>query len=146
MIDIEFCTDCEDRENIKELIELAARATMEHEGISAGVNITIVDEEEIRRINNDFRQIDRVTDVLSFPAWDGSDYDLSDNFLGDIAICLVRAGEQAVEYGHTLRREIAFLTVHGMLHIIGYDHVDSEDEKVMFALQDEILQKIDITR
>ena len=119
---------------------------MEREGIRASVCITIVSEDEIQRINREFRDIDKVTDVLSFPAWDGGEYDLTDGFLGDIAICEKRAREQAAEYGHSLERELAFLTVHGMLHLLGYDHMQPEDEKVMFPMQDSILRELGIER
>lgn len=146
MIDISFEIEAEGKDEICGVIQGAALAVMEHEGFNASVNITVVSEEDIRRINRDFRNIDRVTDVLSFPARDGSLYDLSDGFLGDIAICLRRAEEQAEEYGHSLRREIAFLTVHGMLHIFGYDHMTPEDEQVMMPLQSKILEEMGIAR
>ena len=146
MIDIEFCIDCEQKEQAQELIRTTAEYVLKCEDVSASVNITVVSEDEIQRINREFRDVDKVTDVLSFPAWDGSEYDLTDGFLGDIAICLQRAKEQADEYGHSLKRELAFLTVHGMLHIIGYDHIEPEDEKVMFARQDEILSELGIER
>ena len=143
MTDVSFCVECENETELSELIRTCAEAVMRHEDFFGGVNITIVSEDEIRRINRDFRGIDRVTDVLSFPAWDGND-EVADGFLGDIAICLKRAKEQATEYGHSLRREIGFLTVHGMLHILGYDHMTPEDERVMFPLQEEVLEGLGI--
>ena len=146
MIDISFEIEAEGKDEFCRIIQGAALAVMEHEGCNKSVNITVVSEDDIRRINRDFRNIDRVTDVLSFPAWDGSLYDISDGFLGDIAICLRRAEEQAQEYGHSLRREIAFLTVHGMLHIFGYDHMTPEDEQVMMPLQNKILEEMGIAR
>lgn len=119
--------------------------------------MTICDDEEIHRINKEQRDIDKPTDVLSFPMlfFDengdiiDSDYDMDGDFviLGDIVISAERAMEQAEEYGHSFKREMAFLTVHSMLHLLGYDHVTSEeDEKVMFQRQEEILSKIGITR
>lgn len=146
MIDIEFCVKCEEEPGYTELIRTVAEYVENVEKVNASVNITVVSEDEIQRINREFRDTDRVTDVLSFPAWDGSEYDLTDGFLGDIAICLKRAEDQAAEYGHSLKRELAFLTVHGMLHIIGYDHIDPQDEKIMFARQDEILTQLGIER
>ena len=143
MTDVSFCVECENETELSELIRTCAEAVMQHEDFFGGVNITIVSEDEIQRINRDFRGIDRVTDVLSFPAWDGND-EVADGFLGDIAICLKRAKEQATEYGHSLRREIAFLTVHGMLHILGYDHMTPEDERAMFPLQEEVLEGLGI--
>mgnify|MGYP004504643039 CR=1 FL=1 len=116
-----------------------------------------MDNEEIQRINKEFRNKDAVTDVLSFPMLefdeDGNaedcdfDFDGEEAVLGDIVISAERAAEQAKSYGHSFKREIAFLTVHSMLHLLGYDHVTSEeDEKVMFTKQDEILKQLGITR
>lgn len=144
MIDIAINTAAP--EGTKEIIQRAAYAAMEHENVCASVNIELVDEPEIQRINRTFRNIDRVTDVLSFPAWDGSEFDLTDGFLGDIAICYPKAVAQAQEYGHSVEREVAFLTVHGMLHIMGYDHMEAEDERIMLSLQKKILDKIGVKR
>lgn len=146
MIDISFAVDLKDGCDAEEIIRRAAEFAMRKLKKQASVNITVVSAEEIRRLNREFRDIDRVTDVLSFPAWDGSMYDITDGFLGDIAICLERACEQAVEYGHSVERELAFLTVHGMLHIMGYDHIKPEDEKIMFPLQEKILDEMGIKR
>lgn len=146
MVDIEFCVDCTEKEQTENVIRRAAEYIMQREGVRASVCITIVSEDEIRRINREFREIDKVTDVLSFPAWDGGEYDLTDGFLGDIAICEKRAREQAEEYGHSTIREFAFLTVHGMLHLLGYDHMQPDDEKVMFPMQDAILHELGIER
>ena len=84
-----------------------------------------------------------MTDVLTFPAWEGDAILCPpDGYLGDIAICFERAKEQAEEYGHSLERELAFLSVHGALHLLGYDHMQPEDEKKMFSKQDEILNEL----
>lgn len=116
------------------------------------ISVTFVDDEQIREINNDYRGIDNATDVLSFPLT-GDDgeftYDRGNKItlLGDIVISLERAANQADEYGHSFRRELAFLTVHSMLHLLGYDHVTSEeDEKIMFAKQEMILDAMGIVR
>ena len=146
MIDIEFCVDCTEKEGKENIIRKAAEYVLSRENVRASVCITVVDEAEIQRINHEFRNIDRVTDVLSFPAWDGGEYDLTDGFLGDIAICEKRAREQAKEYGHSLERELAFLTVHGMLHLLGYDHMQPDEEKVMFGLQETILSEMGVFR
>lgn len=147
------------QDEIKETIELCIEKSLEYEGcdFDAQVSVTICDDEEIHRINKEQRDIDKPTDVLSFPMlfFDengdiiDSDYDMDGDFviLGDIVISAERAMEQAEEYGHSFKREMAFLTVHSMLHLLGYDHVTSEeDEKVMFQRQEEILSKIGITR
>ena len=110
-------------------------------------SIIFVDSLEIRRINKEYRNKDSVTDVISF-AYNDNDVDniYAENEIGDIFICLERAKEQALEYGHSLEREVGFLAVHGYLHLKGYDHMTLEDEKVMFKLQEEILEKAGLKR
>ena len=108
-------------------------------------NIIFVSKEEIQKINREYRKIDKVTDVISFALCDDKDIIQTDE-LGDIFICVDRAIEQADEYGHSVTREMAFLAVHGYLHLCGYDHMTREDEKIMFEKQDEILNKAGITR
>ena len=108
-------------------------------------NIIFVSKEEIQKINREYRKIDKVTDVISFALCDDKDIIQTDE-LGDIFICVDRAIEQANEYGHSVTREMAFLAVHGYLHLCGYDHMTPEDEKIMFEKQDEILNKAGITR
>lgn len=146
-------------EEIEATIKEVVIATLEYEScdFDAEVSVTIVDNEAIREINREQRDIDKATDVLSFPMlyFDengdiiDSDYDLDGDsvLLGDIVISAERAMEQASEFGHSFRREIAFLTVHSMLHLLGYDHVDDiEGERIMFSKQDKILDKLGITR
>ena len=108
-------------------------------------NIIFVDDEEIQRINRDYRKIDRVTDVISFALCDDPDNEM-ENQLGDIFIDLDQAFRQAEDYGHSITREVAFLAVHGYLHLCGYDHMTEEDEKIMFAKQEEILKAAKIER
>lgn len=116
------------------------------------ISVSIVDNEEIHQINKQFRGIDRPTDVLSFPQLtfeEGERMERNEDgevVLGDIIISLERAREQAEEYGHSLKREIAFLTAHSMLHLLGYDHMTPEEEKEMFAKQKEILELAGIPR
>ena len=129
----------------------AVLATLEFEdfGRRAEVSVTFTDNEKIHALNREYRNVDRPTDVLSFPLSDGEDYDTDGDavLLGDIVISLERAQTQAEEYGHSFEREVAFLTVHSMLHLLGYDHETSpEDERDMFARQDEILISAGITR
>ena len=109
------------------------------------VDVSLVDEEEIHRINREYRKVDRVTDVISF-AFEDDDSALGTivgdevpRMLGEIFICVPRALEQAKEIGNTPERELCFLFVHGLLHLLGYDHMKKEDEDVMFPLQDKIL-------
>ena len=121
MIDIQTELECLPTE-AGELIRRAVEATLLREGAAGDVCVLITDAEEIQRLNAAYRNMDRVTDVLTFPAWEG-DAILSppDGYLGDVAICYERAEEQAQEYGHSLERELAFLSVHGALHLLGYD-------------------------
>ena len=106
-------------------------------------DVTIVDNERIHEINRDYRHIDRSTDVISFAFLDDKNeiipQDGSPISLGEIIISYQKAEEQAKEYNHSLLREMSFLFVHGMLHLLGYDHMKKEDEIIMFKLQDEIL-------
>lgn len=109
------------------------------------MSVIFVDPEEIHQINKTYREIDRPTDVISFALRDeADDYEMmeDDNELGDIFINVQAIVDQASEYGHSMRREVCFLFTHGLLHLLGYDHMCEEDEKKMFALQDVILDDI----
>lgn len=113
------------------------------------MNIIFVDSNTIREMNRDYRGIDRVTDVISFALHDSeTDFDIpeEEEELGDIFICIDKAIEQANEYGHSVEREMGFLAVHGYLHLCGYDHMTSEEEKIMFKRQEEILEKANLRR
>lgn len=114
------------------------------------VSVQIVDDLTIQQLNWEYRQIDRPTDVLSFPQWEADEEKISipnePTPLGDIVISMTRARQQAVEWGHSLERELGFLAVHGFLHLLGYDHKTPEEEKKMFAKQEEILQRIGLQR
>lgn len=109
------------------------------------VSLIFVTPQAIHEINRDYRNIDRATDVISFALKDGEDdYEMmeGDNELGDIFINIEAIVNQANDYGHSLRREVCFLFTHGLLHLLGYDHMNEEDEKEMFHLQDVILDDI----
>lgn len=129
---------------LNDVIELL----LKHEQIkNAYFSIIFVDDKEIKRINKEYRGIDKVTDVISFALEDTSDNINNDiRILGDIYICIPRMLEQATYYGHSIKRELSFLTVHGLLHLLGYDHMKEEDEKVMFGLQELILNEAGIKR
>lgn len=132
---------------LEEAVKKAAEQALQYENFTAEceISVSIVTNEEIRQINRQFREIDRATDVLSFPQLtfaEGEKPDTNENgeiLLGDIILSLERAKEQAAEYGHSLRRETAFLTAHSMLHLLGYDHMEPEEEAEMFRRQKEIL-------
>lgn len=118
--------------------------TFEKLGLKAEyfLDVTIINNEEIHKINREYRNVDRPTDVISFAFQDEeSEKELKGGpiSLGEIIISFEKAEEQAKEYGHSLLREMSFLFVHGLLHLLGYDHMEKEDEIVMFNLQDEIL-------
>ncbi len=109
------------------------------------ISVTFLQSDAIHVINRQYRGIDRPTDVISFAVNDedeGFDLPLEEIDLGDIFINIDYAKKQAEEYGHSYKRELGFLFTHGLLHCLGYDHMVEEDEKVMFALQDEILNPI----
>ena len=125
------------------------------------MSLSIVSPQQIQELNRQFRNIDSVTDVLSFPTIENPDREVLDvsSFpqdainpkthklnIGDVIICLDRAKSQAEEYGHSLKRELCFLSLHGMLHLLGYDHIDQQDELQMNQLQQEILEHCGITR
>ena len=110
-------------------------------------NIIIVDNDYIHELNKNYRNIGRPTDVITFALEDYEDgIKLEHRMLGDIYISIDKAISQAEEYGHDLRREICFLAVHGFLHLLGYDHMEKEEEEIMFSLQEEILNEANITK
>lgn len=139
---------------LRTLVKRCCSETLFEEGYHGDfeVSVTFVDNEGIRAINKQYRGIDRETDVLSFPMTDdGEEFTVDPesgcNVLGDIVLSLEKAIEQSEEYGHSFGREVAFLTVHSMLHLLGYDHETSEeDEKIMFGKQDIILDAMGLER
>ncbi len=137
-------------EDIKELseVEKVVLFALNYQKITNAVfNIIIVDKNTIQKLNREYRNKDSVTDVISFALEDDNTFIKTDlRVLGDIYICLDRAKEQASEYGHSLLRELSFLSVHGLLHLLGYDHQTKEDESVMFGLQELILNEYGIKR
>lgn len=134
---------------IKEInkIKKAINYACKYENLKSGLfNIIIVDNEKIHQINNEYRNIDRPTDVITFALEDDDIINHKYRVLGDIYISLDKAIEQASTYSHSLERELAFLAVHGFLHLLKYDHMNSEDEAIMFKKQEEILNEVKITR
>ena len=137
---LEFTSDLE------KLIETVIEKAFEYENVEPrNVSVMICDNDEIKKLNGQFRGIDSPTDVLSFPMYD-EDGELDPDELGDIVISLERAAAQAEEFGHSLKREVAFLTAHSMLHLFGYDHIDDSERDEMFEKQEEILAQLGITR
>lgn len=138
---------------LKTLIRKCCEEALAEEEIEdeAEVNLTVVDNEEIHKMNLEYREKDAATDVLSFPMSDGEEFDIDPEtnriMLGDIVISAERALEQAKEYGHSFEREMCFLATHSMFHLLGYDHeVSEEEEKIMFEKQEKVLQKLGINR
>ncbi len=141
----------------KVVIEKAIKTVMEEKNIPEGldVNVMIVSPEEIKSINNETRNIDNVTDILSFPYFEYDEPGIFDeeknewneeDILGDIVVCGDKVKSQAEEYGHSEKRELAFLIVHSMLHITGYDHIEEADAEVMEAEQKRIMDILGISR
>ncbi|SJZ96278.1 rRNA maturation RNase YbeY [Selenihalanaerobacter shriftii] len=125
--------------NSKELInQVIIKAAQLEEATPKEVSVALVDNKYIKELNHEYRNKDEPTDVLSFP--------LDDEFLGDIIISLERAKEQAKEYGHSLAREIGFLTVHGMLHLLGYDHKEQDDKAKMRNQEEKVLKQLNLKR
>lgn len=137
--------------DIRLLIRKACSAVLSTENFShkAEMEVSIVDDEQIRSINKDCRNIDNSTDVLSFPLGENGEYDVNPQtgayMLGDIVISIEHALMQAKLYGHGEDREIAYLTVHSMLHLLGFDHVNSNDEKAIMRKHEEaVMEKLDL--
>jgi probable rRNA maturation factor len=148
-------------DKLKNVIEFALKE--EQVNIQCEVSLVLVDNSEIKEINKDTRGIDKETDVLSFPMLEyenkkvfkemyldykflPSDFDGEELVLGDIVLSLEKAMEQSKEYNHSYEREAAYLLVHSVLHLLGYDHMEDEDKKIMRNREEEILNKLNITR
>ena len=138
-------------EEIEANVRAAAEMVGQLYGVENGeVSVTLTNNEYIHTLNKEYRGIDRPTDVLSFALNESEEPDMVDgpavNVLGDLIISVERAEEQAADYGHSLRREVAFLTVHGMLHLLGYDHMEDEEREEMEAEQRFVMEKLGIPR
>ena len=157
MLTIDFCAEHCKENDLRELFGLifaSAECSLEFMGFirDCDISVTVTDNIHIHELNREYRGVDRPTDVLSFPMYSFTDDDMPEEgpapvVLGDIVKSVERAKEQAVEYGHSFQREISFLTVHSVLHLLGYDHEVSEKaENEMFSLQDKIMDKLGILR
>ena len=125
-----------------EKLESVVKTVLETEGLSLDyeVSITFVDKDEIHKLNKEFRSVDRPTDVLSFPMDEDFFIEGVDTMLGDIVICMNVAKEQANDFGHSLDREIMYLTAHSMLHLLGYDHMKDYEKLEMRAREKEVMK------
>ena len=138
-------------DEILKTMEASARYCLELEGIDeerTEISVTFVSAEEIRQLNRDYRDNDKVTDVLSFPQFDDLNDipDFGEICLGDVVICKERAEEQAEEFGHSFEREIIYLFTHSILHLLGYDHMEEEEKQEMRAREEEIMAHLGIGR
>lgn len=126
----------------------AARAALINLGgmEDAELSLFLTDDETVHELNRTYRGVDKTTDVLSFSQREGENPDLWDNLLGDVIISVDQAQRQAAEYGHSMAREVGFLTVHGVLHLLGWDHEEPEDERRMMGKTEDILAAIGLTR
>lgn len=132
---------------LKELKELLEKVITDFKIGDGEFNVIIVDNNHIKEINKEYRNMDKPTDVISFALEDDKTYFRKDyRLLGDIYISIDKVHEQAKSYNHSKKRELSFLAVHGLLHLLGYDHMTNEDEQEMFLLQDQILEKYKIGR
>lgn len=132
-------------------MEEGARLCIEEEGIDpeyVEISLTLVDGEEIQELNRTYRNVDKVTDVLSFPQFDDLNElpEEEEILLGDVVICRQRAEEQAEEFGHSVEREMVYLFVHSICHLLGYDHMEPEEKAEMRAKEESVMERIQVTR
>lgn len=150
-LDIEMINELEiDLSEFEELFKEIALYTFDYLKIEDDIefSVSVINNERIHEINKEYRHIDRPTDVITFALEDEESPYVKGmpRLLGDIFISYEKAVEQAKDYGHSIKRELCFLFTHGLLHLLGYDHMVEEDEKVMVALQDTILNNMEILR
>jgi len=151
-IETEFL-DIEQNEEYVELAEKVIKRCFEEENLDKKlyINIILTNPENIRKINNEYRNIDKETDVLSFPMFEQEEIQNLENsvieeVLGDIVISIERVKEQAEEYGHSFDREFSYMLVHGFYHLMGYDHMEENEKQKMRSKEENILNKLNITR
>lgn len=135
-------------EKLEEQMIQAVDKCLEKERLSKNVEVSIslVNNEEIHHLNREYRGVDKPTDVLSFPQYESFENIQGTIYLGDIVISLEKALEQSNEFGHSFEREVLFLTVHSMFHLMGYDHEGGEDTQIMRQKEEEVLKEMGILR
>ena len=150
---IELNDELQQEESLIALMKQAGECCLKNEGLdfsdeTTEVSLSFVSPEEIREINRDYRDKDAVTDVLSFPQYNDQEEIKREPYacLGDVIICPERAREQAEEYGHSYTREMVYLMVHSMLHLLGYDHMEEDEKAVMRAREEAVMTEMDILR
>lgn len=149
--------DVEPNETFKEIIEIVINKCFSVEkldNLKLYISVTLTTPQEIRKINNEFRKIDKETDVLSFPMFEKNEIDsIVDcgknevpETIGDVIISVEKVEQQAKEYGHSFERELAYMVVHGFYHLMGYDHMNDNDKKVMRKKEENVLNMLNINR
>ena len=138
-------------ESLLKKMEEAAGVLFEQEGVDgerAEISLTLVSLEEIRELNRDYRDVDRETDVLSFPQFECVEDmpEFGELCLGDVVICLDKVEEQAKEFGHSFERELIYLFVHSLLHLLGYDHMEEDEKQEMRKREEQVMTAIDLNR
>ncbi len=150
-MNIYYDSDFELEKELLEKMESGAVICAEQEGIDAErveISLTLVDAEEIQELNRDYRNVDKVTDVLSFPQYDDLNElpEEGEIMLGDVIICRQRAEEQAEEFGHSVEREMVYLFVHSVCHLLGYDHMEDDEKAEMRAKEESVMEQINVKR
>ena len=147
----------DEKEEYKNVIEKVLSQCFKEEKLEDSklcVTVTLTTPKTIQEINKQYRDIDRATDVLSFPMFEKDELDKkiqtsdfeNEDILGDIVVSVEKVKEQAIEYGHSFERELSYMIVHGFYHLMGYDHIEEKDKKVMREKEENILKKLDIMR
>lgn len=147
----------DEKEEYKNVIEKVLSQCFKEEKLENSklcITVTLTTPKTIQEINKQYRNIDRATDVLSFPMFEKDELDKkiqendfeNEDILGDIVVSVEKVNEQAIEYGHSFERELSYMIVHGFYHLMGYDHIEEDDKKVMRKKEENILRKLDITR
>ena len=150
--------DIEEKVEYEETVKRVIEECFKEEnliGLNLYIGITLTTPNKIRKLNNDFRNIDKETDVLSFPMFEKCEIDeivakktkqIVSETIGDIVISIDRVEKQAKEYGHSFERELSYMLVHGFYHLMGYDHIEEEDKKIMRPKEEKILNRLNIIR
>ena len=150
-MNIYYDSDFELEAELLEKMKEGAVICADQEGIDperVEISLTLVDAEEIQQLNRDYRNVDKVTDVLSFPQYDDLNEfpEEGEIMLGDVIICRQRAEEQAAEFGHSVKREMVYLFVHSVCHLLGYDHMEDDEKAEMRAKEESVMEQINVTR
>ena len=157
MYEITYLNIEKGQEDWEGIVEKVLKKCFEEEGLIDSkliMTITFTTPEEIRKINKKYRKIDKATDVLSFPMFEKAELDekiknkdfLYEDVLGDVIISIDKVREQAEEYGHSFERELSYMLVHGFYHLMGYDHIEEKDKKIMRPKEEKVLNELKITR